>query len=72
MNTADEKGSAISVAAPGKFLPQPGMLTPADLAQYLGLFRHFYFDGASSLAGAPTAVFTGIAAPIMQVRLRRY
>lgn len=72
MNTADEKGSAITVGVPGKFLPQPGMFTTADLAQYAGLFRKFYFDGAENFAVAPVAVFTGVAAPIMQARLRRY
>jgi len=58
MNTADEKGSAISVGIPGKFLPQPGPLSMADLSQYTGLFRKFFDDSAGvETPATPTATF---------------
>lgn len=69
MNTADEKGSAIGVGVPGKFLPQPGMLTMADLAQYVGLFRQ-PFDDTTAVGTAP-ATPTATFAPRPTLRPRR-
>lgn len=70
MNTADEKGSAISVGVAGKFLPQPGSaLTAADLAQFTGLFRHFY-DDTTTVGAAPTPT-AATDAPRVILRRRR-
>jgi hypothetical protein len=70
MNTADEKGALLGLMVPGKFLPQPGALVVADLAQLTGLARHFYAGEAA--AAAVVTVYTGNATPLWLTRVRRY
>ena len=71
MNTADEKGSVIGLMRVGKFLPQPGPLTPSDLAQYIGLYARFYSEEAAAVS-SDIAVQRGTAHRIFVTRMRRY
>ena len=71
MNTADQKGSVIGLAVPGKFLPQPGgAQTAASLAEYVGVYSGFY-AGAAPAVVVPTP-FAGISAALHVTHLRRF